>query len=66
MKDDELKQLAIAGVEAEIKRLNALLVRLGGGKLDNHRHGRREGTPAERRAVSRRMKAYWAARRKSN
>jgi len=49
----------------EKKRLDALIASLEkkGGAASAHRRGRRSMGPDERRAVSARMAAYWAARR---
>jgi hypothetical protein len=74
MTTDELKSLAAAGIRAEIGRLTSLLAELEGdsaalptGSNDGtttKRRGRRNLTPAQRKEISRRMKAMWAAKRK--
>ncbi len=72
---DQLKELARAGAEARLAELDAeraTLLRafpgLQGGRsarppAATARKGRRAMSPAERKVVSARMKAYWAARR---
>jgi len=74
MADENLKEFARRGVQAEIERLMRILDDLGGidhrsQRLDeaappkSRRAGRRM-TAAQRKEVSRRMKAMWAAKRK--
>jgi hypothetical protein len=73
---EELKQLAAAGIRAEISRLTSLLAELEGseaaalptGSNDGQvtkRRGRRNLTDAQRKEISRRMKAMWRAKRKA-
>lgn len=73
--DDQLQKFAIIGVEAEIQRLNEMLTTLR--NISSHiaprgdiqvtqvtraRKGNRM-SPAARKAIGERMRAYWAERR---
>jgi hypothetical protein len=74
----EFREFAIAGLEAEIARLQQLRQTLldgsegrrettltGPAVVSADRQRRRGGmSAAQRKAVSKRMKAYWAAKRK--
>jgi hypothetical protein len=68
MRQSELRELARVGAKARIVELEqeiAALRRLvgeGGANSRPKRRGRRKMSAAERRAVSRRMKAYWKKR----
>ena len=81
----ELKELAIVGIQAELKRLNTILARLTdtppppaagtkpqpvGTLWPGQTHGyvglHAPASAAQRKAVSKRMKRYWAARRATN
>ena len=79
MTDEELlKEITRRGVQAEIERLMRLLDGLGGvnhlsDRLDSPKggraakargRGRKPMTASQRKEVSRRMKAHWAAKRK--
>jgi hypothetical protein len=72
----EMQAFAIAGLDAEIARLTRLRQELVGGsrraargKEDSGEVGNRKGrkrrkfSAAERREISKRMKAMWAAKR---
>jgi hypothetical protein len=70
----ELRQLAITGAKARIKELDAQRIALlrEFPELDSTRKGRTGGrkrrrmSAAQRRAISQRMKRFWAERRKKN
>jgi hypothetical protein len=72
MDTKEIRQLAVAGARAEIKRLQAFLAEAEGTSVEQEtnnrpttkRKGRQPLTPEQREAMSRRMKAMWAAKRK--
>lgn len=69
MNNDELRQLAIAGVKGEIERLNTVLLQLEGLSTDTpspRRRRRHKMTPAQRREQSERMKKFWADRRRKS
>lgn len=71
MNDTELKELAVIGVRAEIARLRVVLEQLVGkdtvaaiaapARVD--RPARRQLTATQRKAISKRMKAMWKAKR---
>jgi hypothetical protein len=75
MMDPKLREFAITGVKAEIDRLNEVLraleqpssaaqVRAADSRLGLGRATRiSKMSPASRKAISERMKAYWAGRR---
>jgi len=58
---------AIRELQQEKHRLDVLIASLEsgmkGGRARGDRRGRKSMSPAERKAVSERMAAYWAARR---
>jgi|tagenome__1003787_1003787.scaffolds.fasta_scaffold18408991_1 hypothetical protein len=74
MNQQELRRLALSGVDAEIARLTKLREAILSGKPaatlgttnggPAKRRGGRQFTAAQRREVSKRMKAMWAKRRK--
>ena len=71
MKRDELKTYAIAGVTAEIERLQEVLggLRKTATTTYNGKRGRPPGgsmSAAARKRQSLRMKRFWAERRKRN
>ena len=70
MTDEELRALARKGVEVEIARLMKVMEELGGVDTTSQRldgappkRRRAEMTAAQRKAVSKRMRAMWAAKR---
>ena len=50
-------------LDRQISAIEGALGALGGGSQGGARRGRRTMSPAARRAVGRRMKAYWAKRK---
>lgn len=70
MTPDEVRALAIKGVQVEIERLNAMLNALQTRKrgsalrVETVKRTRRPMSAAARKRQAERMKAYWAARRK--
>jgi hypothetical protein len=77
MDDTRLVELAIAGLEAQRARIEEELAqlrgRVDGGSEEEEapvsgkkKRGRRPMSPAAKKALSARMKKYWAARRKAN
>jgi len=79
MKDDRLIELAIHGLEAQRERINSELTHLqerirGASKVlkqlsapaaATKKSGRKKMSPAKRKALSAKMKASWAARKKA-
>lgn len=56
-------RLSIADLDRQRAKLEGALVALGGGTGTKPKPRGRKMTPAQRRAVSVRMKAYWRKRR---
>lgn len=72
MTEIDIRRYAAVGVEQEIARLNDVLASLRAespsqpmpARANGHTRKRHTLTPAQRLAVSKRMRAYWAAKRK--